>query len=46
MQILSGFAIIFMLFTSELTGHSVPHFFDSIFKNIKVAIVAAIGPWI
>jgi hypothetical protein len=45
MQIMSGFAIIFMLFTSELTGHNIPHFFKSIYKNIKVAIIAAIGPW-
>lgn len=46
MQILSWLAIIFMLFTSELTWHSVPHFFKSIYKNLRVAIIAAIGPWL
>ena len=46
MQIMSGFAIIFMLFTSELTGHNIPHFFKSIYKNIRVAIIAAIWPWV
>lgn len=46
MQILSWLAIIFMLFTSELTGHSIPHFFNSILKNIKVAVIGAIGPWV
>lgn len=45
-KVLSSLAIIFMLFSAELWGHNVPHFVTSIIKNIKVAIIAAIGPWL
>ncbi len=46
LKVLSALAIIFMLFSAELWWHNVPHFITSIIKNIKVAVIAAIGPWV
>ena len=45
-KVLSALAIIFMLFSAEPGGHNVPHFISSITRIIKVAIIAAIGPWL
>lgn len=45
-EIIAGIAIVFLLFTAELPHGNVVHFFRAVAHNIRIAIIAAIGPWV
>jgi len=45
-EIIAGIAIVFLLFTAELPHGNVVHFFKAVVRNIRISIIAAIGPWV
>lgn len=45
-EIIASIAIVFLLFSAELPHGNVVHFFKAIVRNIRISIIAAIGPWI
>lgn len=45
-EIIAGIAIVFLLFSAELPHGNVVHFFRAVAHNIRIAIIAAIGPWV
>lgn len=45
-EIVASIAIVFLLFTAELPHGNVVHFFKAVVHNIRISIIAAIGPWV